>query len=62
MFSSFYQQTSGKQSRERFLKELDGIWFDHIPNALRSEWENCKRGTSYLIHFVIEPSIALTNN
>ncbi|KAI9122362.1 hypothetical protein K1719_007051 [Acacia pycnantha] len=34
---------SCKQSREGFLKELDGIWFDHIPNALRSQWESCKR-------------------
>ncbi|XP_028784892.1 protein TRANSPARENT TESTA 9 isoform X2 [Neltuma alba] len=35
--------TSCKQSREGFLKELDGIWFDHIPNALRSQWASCKR-------------------
>lgn len=55
MFSSFHQQTSYNLSRERFLKELDGIWFDHIPDTLRSEWANCKRGTYYLIHFVVEP-------
>ncbi|XP_054802114.1 protein TRANSPARENT TESTA 9-like isoform X2 [Prosopis cineraria] len=35
--------TSCKQSREGFLKELDGIWFDHIPNALRSQWASCKK-------------------
>ncbi|CAJ2672799.1 unnamed protein product [Trifolium pratense] len=35
--------TSYDLSRARFLKELDGIWFDHIPDALRNEWESCLR-------------------
>ncbi|XP_039683067.1 protein TRANSPARENT TESTA 9 isoform X2 [Medicago truncatula] len=35
--------TSYDQSRAHFLKELDGIWFDHIPDALRTEWESCIR-------------------
>ncbi|WJX17889.1 hypothetical protein P8452_07748 [Trifolium repens] len=35
--------TSYDLSRARFLKELDGIWFDHIPDALRTEWESCLR-------------------
>ncbi|KAK7278721.1 hypothetical protein RJT34_23757 [Clitoria ternatea] len=36
--------TSYDQSRVSFLKELDGVWFDHIPDTLRTEWESCKRG------------------
>ncbi|WJX11443.1 hypothetical protein P8452_02058 [Trifolium repens] len=35
--------TSYDLSRARFLKELDGIWFDHMPDALRTEWESCLR-------------------
>ncbi|XP_057423572.1 protein TRANSPARENT TESTA 9-like isoform X2 [Lotus japonicus] len=35
--------TSYDQSRTRFLKEVDGIWFDHIPDTLRTEWASCKR-------------------
>ncbi|KAK7268074.1 hypothetical protein RIF29_20760 [Crotalaria pallida] len=34
--------TSYDQSRLHFLKELDGIWFDLIPDTLRNEWESCK--------------------
>ncbi|XP_070665753.1 protein TRANSPARENT TESTA 9-like isoform X8 [Malus domestica] len=41
--------TSYQQSRECLQKELDGCWFDHIPEAFRNEWANCKAGdaTSY---------------
>ncbi|XP_021816875.1 uncharacterized protein LOC110759147 isoform X2 [Prunus avium] len=41
--------TSYQQSRECLQKELDGCWFDHIPEVLRNEWPNCKEGdaTSY---------------
>ncbi|KAJ1385795.1 CLEC16A/TT9, N-terminal [Sesbania bispinosa] len=35
--------TSYDQSRVRILKELHGIWFDHIPDTLRIEWASCKR-------------------
>ncbi|XP_061359448.1 protein TRANSPARENT TESTA 9-like isoform X2 [Gastrolobium bilobum] len=35
--------TSYEQSRVHFLKELDGIWFDHILDTLRTEWASCKR-------------------
>ncbi|GAU45890.1 hypothetical protein TSUD_24920 [Trifolium subterraneum] len=35
--------TSYDLSHARFLKELDGVWFDHIPDALRTEWESCLR-------------------
>ncbi|TQD74640.1 hypothetical protein C1H46_039832 [Malus baccata] len=34
--------TSYQQSRECLQKELDGCWFDHIPEAFRNEWANCK--------------------
>ncbi|KAF3442728.1 hypothetical protein FNV43_RR16645 [Rhamnella rubrinervis] len=34
--------TSLEQSRERFQNELDGCWFDHIPDAFRNEWTTCK--------------------
>lgn len=42
-YSLFHRQTSYDQSRTRFLKEVDGIWFDHIPDTLRTEWASCKR-------------------
>ncbi|XP_030925626.1 protein TRANSPARENT TESTA 9-like isoform X2 [Quercus lobata] len=29
-------------SRERLRKELDGCWFDYIPDTLRNEWLSCK--------------------
>ncbi|TKY53146.1 CLEC16A protein [Spatholobus suberectus] len=35
--------TSYDQSRVNFLKELDGVWFDHIPNTLITELASCKR-------------------
>ncbi|CAJ1967231.1 unnamed protein product [Sphenostylis stenocarpa] len=35
--------TSYDQSRVKFLKELDGVWFDHIPDTLITEWASCKR-------------------
>ncbi|KAI4300574.1 hypothetical protein L6164_033936 [Bauhinia variegata] len=38
LFNTSYDQSFG-----RFRKELDGIWFDHIPDTLRNEWESCKR-------------------
>ncbi|XP_034224336.1 protein TRANSPARENT TESTA 9-like isoform X2 [Prunus dulcis] len=34
--------SSYQQSRECLQKELDGCWFDHIPEVLRNEWPNCK--------------------
>ncbi|XP_057960097.1 protein TRANSPARENT TESTA 9-like isoform X3 [Malania oleifera] len=34
--------TSYQQSCENLWKELDGCWFDYIPNTLRNEWESCK--------------------
>ncbi|KAB1203036.1 Protein CLEC16A [Morella rubra] len=34
--------TSYEQSRERLWKELDGCWFDYIPDTLRNEWPSCK--------------------
>ncbi|XP_062166676.1 protein TRANSPARENT TESTA 9-like isoform X2 [Alnus glutinosa] len=34
--------TSYEQSRERLWKELDGCWFDYIPDTFRSEWPSCK--------------------
>ncbi|KAM1524010.1 hypothetical protein ACFX10_008657 [Malus domestica] len=34
--------TSYQQSRECLQKKLDGCWFDHIPEAFRNEWANCK--------------------
>ncbi|XP_059462464.1 protein TRANSPARENT TESTA 9-like isoform X2 [Corylus avellana] len=34
--------TSYEQSRERLRKELDGCWFDYIPDTFRSEWPSCK--------------------
>ncbi|XP_058771275.1 protein TRANSPARENT TESTA 9-like isoform X3 [Vicia villosa] len=39
------------QSRAHFLKELDGIWFDHIPDALRTEWESCIRALEQSSHY-----------
>ncbi|KAK7345250.1 hypothetical protein VNO77_15844 [Canavalia gladiata] len=35
--------TSYDQSRVNLLKELDGVWFDRIPDTLRTEWASCKR-------------------
>ncbi|XP_030448909.1 protein TRANSPARENT TESTA 9-like isoform X1 [Syzygium oleosum] len=35
--------TSYEKSRERLQKELDGPWFDYIPDTLRNEWESCKK-------------------
>lgn len=37
-------QTSLEQSHECFQKELDGCWFDYIPDACRNEWTSCKTG------------------
>ncbi|XP_041027932.1 protein TRANSPARENT TESTA 9-like isoform X1 [Juglans microcarpa x Juglans regia] len=34
--------TSYEQSRERLRKELDGCWFDRIPDTFQSEWSNCR--------------------
>ncbi|RXH76382.1 hypothetical protein DVH24_019270 [Malus domestica] len=34
--------TSYQRSRECLQKELDGCWFDHIPEAFRNEWSKCK--------------------
>ncbi|KAJ7971649.1 Protein CLEC16A [Quillaja saponaria] len=39
----FIPETSYDQSCECLRKELDGIWFDYIPEILRNEWEICKR-------------------
>ncbi|BBH07578.1 hypothetical protein Prudu_019556, partial [Prunus dulcis] len=38
----YMDQSSYQQSRECLQKELDGCWFDHIPEVLRNEWPNCK--------------------
>nr|KYP73830.1 Protein CLEC16A [Cajanus cajan] len=35
--------TSYDQSRVNFLKEIDGVWFDHIPDTLIKELASCKR-------------------
>ncbi|MED6134375.1 hypothetical protein PIB30_036525 [Stylosanthes scabra] len=35
--------TAYDQSRVHFLKELDGVWFDHIPDIVRNEWSSCKK-------------------
>ncbi|XWS66592.1 hypothetical protein CRYUN_Cryun05aG0213000 [Craigia yunnanensis] len=35
--------TSYEQSRECLQKELDGCWFDHIPDTIRHEWGSCKK-------------------
>ncbi|KAA8516800.1 hypothetical protein F0562_017090 [Nyssa sinensis] len=35
--------TSYEQSRECLRKELDGCWFDYIPETLRNEWASCKK-------------------
>lgn len=34
--------TSFDQSRERLWKELDGSWFDYIPETLQKEWRSCQ--------------------
>ncbi|KAK3024683.1 hypothetical protein RJ639_043205 [Escallonia herrerae] len=34
--------TSYEQSSKCVLKELDGCWFDYIPDTLRDEWARCK--------------------
>ncbi|KAL5137281.1 Protein TRANSPARENT TESTA 9 [Glycine soja] len=41
--SSFHRQTSYDQSRVNFLNELGGVWFDHIPDTLITEFASCKR-------------------
>ncbi|KAK7392665.1 hypothetical protein VNO78_21109 [Psophocarpus tetragonolobus] len=35
--------TSYDQSRLNFLKELGGVWFDHIPDTIIRELESCKK-------------------
>ncbi|XP_039042694.1 protein TRANSPARENT TESTA 9-like isoform X2 [Hibiscus syriacus] len=35
--------TSFEQSRECLRKELDGCWFDHIPDIIGHEWGSCKK-------------------
>ncbi|XP_028185966.1 protein TRANSPARENT TESTA 9-like isoform X3 [Glycine soja] len=35
--------TSYDQSRVNFLNELGGVWFDHIPDTLITEFASCKR-------------------
>ncbi|XP_017407029.1 protein TRANSPARENT TESTA 9-like isoform X2 [Vigna angularis] len=35
--------TSYDQSRVKFMKELEGVWLDHIPDTLIAELESCKR-------------------
>ncbi|XP_022766977.1 uncharacterized protein LOC111311664 isoform X2 [Durio zibethinus] len=35
--------TSYEQSHECLQKELDGCWFDHIPDTIRHEWGSCKK-------------------
>ncbi|KAK9289690.1 hypothetical protein L1049_007848 [Liquidambar formosana] len=42
IFVRHMPQTSYQQSCERLQKELDGCWFDHIPDTLRNEWARCK--------------------
>lgn len=42
-YSLFHRQTSYDQSRVNFLKEIDGVWFDHIPDTLITELARCKR-------------------
>ncbi|XAR69816.1 hypothetical protein NMG60_11001541 [Bertholletia excelsa] len=34
---------SYKHSCEHLWNEIDGCWFDHIPDTLRNEWSSCKR-------------------
>ena len=33
-------------------KELDGCWFDYIPDTLRNEWLSCKTGIDDFISFI----------
>ncbi|RDX87300.1 Protein CLEC16A, partial [Mucuna pruriens] len=48
LISAKHGQTSYDQSCVNFLKELDGVWLDHIPDAIITELASCKRGqTSY---------------
>lgn len=42
-YSIFHRQTSYDHSRANFLKELYGVWFDHIPDTLITEFASCKR-------------------
>ncbi|KAL9319352.1 hypothetical protein ACSQ67_015869 [Phaseolus vulgaris] len=35
--------TSYDRSRVKFMKELDGVWLDHIPDTLITELASCKR-------------------
>ncbi|KAL5067606.1 hypothetical protein RYX36_018493 [Vicia faba] len=46
LFTTLYDQ-----SRAHFLKELDGVWFDHIPDALRTEWESCISALELSSHY-----------
>lgn len=43
--------TSYEQSCERLRKEIDGCWFDFIPDTLRNEWASYKRALA-------EPSLS----
>ncbi|MBA0740109.1 hypothetical protein Gogos_013331 [Gossypium gossypioides] len=42
--------TSYEQSRECLQKELDGCWFDHIPDTIRHEWGSCKKALELQFH------------
>ncbi|XP_015951393.1 protein TRANSPARENT TESTA 9-like isoform X1 [Arachis duranensis] len=35
--------TAYDHSHVHFLKELDGVWFDHIPDIVRNEWSSCTK-------------------
>ncbi|MBA0857937.1 hypothetical protein Goshw_019293 [Gossypium schwendimanii] len=43
-------QTSYEQSRECLQKELDGCWFDHIPDTIGHEWGSCKKALELQFH------------
>lgn len=36
-------QVSFQLARERLLTELNGHWFDHIPDTFKKEWTSCKK-------------------
>ncbi|PPD77897.1 hypothetical protein GOBAR_DD25180 [Gossypium barbadense] len=42
--------TSYEQSRECLQKELDGCWFDHIPDTIGNEWGSCKKALELQFH------------
>ncbi|TYI10712.1 hypothetical protein ES332_A09G160800v1 [Gossypium tomentosum] len=42
--------TSYEQSRECLQKELDGCWFDHIPDTIGHEWGSCKKALELQFH------------